>query len=110
MEASELVSDDACAREVYAVATACADGAVRIFSSDSASHLPPAEQQERLAPQPEPFPPAAEDYAMSTTLPRASERSQFKGVQLGAISLFLDDEEGVTGASSANAVVACQWL
>lgn len=104
------LASEACGEEAFALATACADGTVRIFSADSALHLPQAEQQTSFNPQPEPLPPAAEDYAMSATLPSASERGRFNGAQLGAISLFLDDDESsVTVTSSAAAVVAFLW-
>lgn len=103
--------DDVHEEQQYAVATACADGVVRIFTTDVASHLPAMKQKESLEPQPVDSPPRrVENYSMSTALPRASERGQFIGGEPGAISLFVDDEEVSSGANSSTKVVAFQWV
>jgi len=106
------MESDARVQGNHSVATACADGVVRIFSADQALQRPLAEQQKSLNPPLVSSLPAEQeqDFSMSTTLPRSSERGQFSGPAPGAISLFLDDEAaGGTEATGPLAVVAFRW-
>jgi len=109
MELADLDSDAHVQCE-YSIATACADGAVRIFSADAALQLPLAEQKQSLNPQTHSSHRAEQNLSMSTTMPRASERGQFSGPAPGTICLFLDDEgQGGNGSTSVPAVVAFRW-
>jgi hypothetical protein len=106
------------------VATACADGSIRLFSTDPTKQLSAELQQEGMCSR-APSPAAAQFVQYESmgagagtagtagggalnvaTMPLVSERIQYVGSK-GTVSLFRDDEEGGNGGTMAQ--IAFQW-